>query len=70
MSAAHLYIFGWSQIKFSEVETEELRFGEQCELCLESELKSVVSWLLLYILMEPCGVQFSPDKHNNDEYVL
>ena len=30
MSAAHLYIFGWSQIKFSEVETEELRFGEQC----------------------------------------
>ena len=32
MSAAHLYIFGWSQIKFSEVETEELRFGEQCDL--------------------------------------
>ena len=30
MSAAYLYIFGWSQIKFSEVETEELRFGEQC----------------------------------------
>ena len=32
VSAAHLYIFGWSQIKFSEVETEELRFGEQCEI--------------------------------------
>ena len=30
MSAAHLYISGWFQIKFSEVETEELRFGEQC----------------------------------------
>ena len=30
VSAAHLYIFGWTQIKFSEVETEELRFGEQC----------------------------------------
>ena len=34
MSAAHLYIFGWSQIKFSEVETEELRFGEQCDNCV------------------------------------
>ena len=32
MSAAHLYISGWFQIKISEVETEELRFGEQCEL--------------------------------------
>ena len=30
MSAAHLYISVWFQIKFSEVETEELRFGEQC----------------------------------------
>ena len=32
MSAAHLYISVWFQIKFSEVETEELRFGEQCDL--------------------------------------
>ena len=32
MSAAHLYISVWFQIKFSEVETEELRFGEQCVL--------------------------------------
>ena len=30
MSAAHLYISVWFQIKFSEVEAEELRFGEQC----------------------------------------
>ena len=38
MSAAHLYIFVWSQIKFSEVETEELRFGEQCAVFTEHTL--------------------------------
>ena len=37
VSAAHLYIFGWWWIKFSEVETEELRFGEQCDINLEAK---------------------------------
>ena len=38
MSAAHLYISVWFQIKFSEVETEELRFGEQCAVCFTKNI--------------------------------
>ena len=73
MSAAHLYIFGWSQIKFSEVETEELRFGEQCAKTLDaferifsdrspSEFRYLQKFLLVDTSEDP---DFQGDPLNN-----
>ena len=57
VSAAHLYIFGWWQIKFSEVETGELRFGEQCVCELVSQIWRRTVYYLLMMLYTATGIE-------------
>ena len=56
MSAAHLYISVWFQIKFSEVETEELRFGEQCVSKLENASHNTIILDVSIILLPSVGL--------------